>query len=67
MASPRSKLKEKKTIHSLNKKGAKNFDKADNNKMKNFGDTPDSRPKGRALTPQLLESLKRLNKAGKRV
>lgn len=41
-------------------KAARNFDKADRSKMKIYGDIPDSRPKGRAYTPEMLDAAKRL-------
>ena len=50
----------------LSKKGAKNFDKADRNKMKNYGDTPDPRPRSRVVIPDTLGTIKNLKKYGKK-
>jgi len=44
----------------LSPKGEKGFAKAERNKMKVYGDVPDSRPKGRVMTPEGAAALKKL-------
>lgn len=61
MPTPTGKTKPK-SIHDLSPKGGRDFDKADRNKMKIFGDTPDPRLKGRVYTPGMAEAAKRLRK-----
>ena len=58
----RIKPTKKKPLHDLSNKGARNFEKADRNKMKTYGDEFDSRPRGRVVSPDLLIAKKRRGK-----
>lgn len=60
--SDKSKIKPKKLVTDLSKKDRQKLKSAERNKMKVYGDIPDERPKGRVLTPKLLEALKRAKK-----
>lgn len=42
------------------RKADKNYEMADRNKMKIYGDIPDPRPRGRVYTPEMLSAEKRL-------
>ena len=44
------------------RKADKNYEMADRNKMKIYGDIPDPRPRGRVYTPEMLGAEKRLRR-----
>jgi len=57
----------KKSMYDLSKKGAKDFDKADRNKMKNYGDIPDPRPRSRVVIPDTLDTIKSMKNSTKKM
>jgi len=64
---PTKKTPTKKSMYDLSPEGKKGFDKADRNKMKNYGDTPDPRPRTRVVTPDTLGTIKSLKSSPKKL